>query len=136
MHSYATKGGDADIFSALPLVGAYFSIANDIQNETEKIIVNESLQDGYTKFYNLLTTSSVGRRSGLTGVYVYKEVLQTVIKQGYLSLNLNQITRIGGPVDKFGKDYSSSANRKFDYFLVFPKTKENKVTQFIPLKIY
>jgi RHS repeat-associated protein len=135
MHAYATKGADADIFSSLPLVGGVFSAANDLQDETERIIVNGALQNGYSNFYRLLTASTVGRRSGLTGVYISKDVLQSVVRQGYLDLNLTQIARIGGPVDEFGNDLKSTTPKKYDYFLVFPKTRENKVTQFIPLKI-
>jgi hypothetical protein len=134
VHAYATKGGDADIFSSLPLVGGVFSAANDLQNENEKMIVNYALQNGYSNFFQLLTHSTVGRRSGLTGVYVSTDVLKSVIQQGFLDLNLSQIG-IMGKTDQFGNDLWSPTPKKYDYFLVFPQTKENKITQFIPLKI-
>ena len=134
MHGLVTLGGNADIFSTLPLVGGVFSAANDLQDETEKMIVNNSLQNGYSNFFQLLTHSTVGTRSGLTGVYISKDVLKSVIQQGFLDLNLSQIGRIG-PTDQFGNDLKSSTPKKYDYFLVFPNTRENKITQFIPLKI-
>jgi hypothetical protein len=134
MHAFATKGANADIFSTLPLVGGIFSAANDITDENEKMIVRFALGNGYSDFLQMLTHSTVGSRSGLTGVYLSTDVLKLVIKQGYLDLNLTQVGRIGS-TDALGYDLRASPPVKFDYFLVIPRTRENKVTQFIPLKI-
>jgi hypothetical protein len=91
LHAYATKGGDADIFTSVPVFGGFFGAANDLQDENERIIVKYTLKEGYTNFYQLLTHSVVGKRSGLCGVYVSTDVLKTVFKQGFLDLNLSQI---------------------------------------------
>ncbi len=126
LHAYATKGGDADIFSPIPLIGGFFSASNDMIEENERMIVNFSLQQGYSNFYQMLTGSAVGRKSGLTGVYISKNVLQTVVSQGFLDLHIPQIGK-SGPTDMNGN--------KYDYFLVFPANSGDKVTKFIPLKI-
>lgn len=135
MHAYATKRGDGDIFSGIPLFGSLFSASNDALEEQERLVVNSYLDDGYSGFYDFMKGgSSAARRSGLTGIFVSSDVLKTVVKQAYLDLNS---PLIGNPnrVSKDGYDRSVSPAKQFNFLLVFPSTKDNKITQFVTLPI-
>jgi RHS repeat-associated protein len=135
MHAYATKGGDGDIFSGIPLFGGVFSVSNDMLEEQEKAVVNSYLDDGYSIFYDFMKGGSgAARRSGLSVVYVSSDVLKTVIKQAYLDLNS---PLIGNPsrVSKDGYDRSVSPAKQFNFLLVFPSKNDGKITQFVTLPI-
>lgn len=123
LHAFATNGETVDIFESIPMLGGVFSAANQQMEEVERVIVNASLANGYADFRNLLD-HRVGKASGLTGVYVSHDVLMTILQQGYMSLSSPDVRTI--PVD-------IKTWKKLDYFIVFPETNEDKVTQFIPL---
>jgi hypothetical protein len=133
------NGRQVDI-SALPLpygIDVFLSAANDIQDANERSFMNDMFRLGYKDFSNFLYNSSVGRRysNNMFFVYVSKDVMLQVVKQGYFCMNEHSWGRKG-------VDYSNPTDNKgnkYDYMLVFPIPSldkyNNKISQFGALQI-
>ncbi len=84
----------------------------------------------------MLANSSAGRRSGLTSVWVSEDVYKSVLTQGYFDMSIYKPgTQVLSPTKDNWDNPTNINGVKFSYLLVFPATRESKVTEFLVQKV-
>ena len=129
---------DGNFWAGIPVVGGVFGASGELLNEQEKDLVESGLKMGYKSSVALLAegNSGAGRRSGLTSVWVAEDVLKSVLTQGYFDMSLYKVgTQVLTPTKDNWDNPTNINGVKFSYLLIFPKTRESKVTEFLTWKV-
>ncbi len=127
---------DGNFWAGIPVVGGVFSASGELLDEQEKDLVESTLKMGYTSTVALLANSSAGRRSGLTSVWVSEDVYKSVLTQGYFDMSIYKPgTQVLSPTKDNWDNPTNINGVKFSYLLVFPATRESKVTEFLVQKV-
>lgn len=133
MYEMATGNPNFDPFSSTPIYGAVFSISNDLLEEREKGMLMRQINLGYANAVDFLTNSSIGKRSGIIGVYATEEVFQKIITQGYLDHSLP--LRTASSNRQFQQNPTNENGIKYSYFILFKNTSEERIKEFTVQKI-
>jgi RHS repeat-associated protein len=111
----------------VPFIGAATGlIVDDMVASSDELTIEVAVQQGYLPLARVMN-SSVGRRSGLVGVYVTTETMESILASGGLDLRVHKVGASNGnypdnPVDKTGK--------KYDFFVLYPAGSQNTITNF------
>jgi RHS repeat-associated protein len=118
----------------IPFVGVVLQpIVSDMFQRTDTDLFEDLIKlHGYKGFAAFMRSSS-GRRSNLTGVFVTKEVMESILKTGGLDLRIhNAVNRPGW----FPDTPNGAGAAHQDYFIFYPGSQQGVVKQFgvLPIK--
>jgi len=116
----------------IPILGdASQLIVDDVVANSDEVTLSTAASQGYVPLARVLN-SSVGRRSGLVGVYVSEQTMQAILANGGID------PRIKGIVDPGGvyPDNPQNSGNAVQFFVVFPKQHEGTITNFGVLPIH
>jgi len=110
----------------LPVIGglSQLIIGDEVANSDE-VSLEVAAQSGYVALARMLN-SSVGRRSGLVGVYVSGQTLQAILANGGINSRIQNIVDPGGHYP----DNPQNSIQNINYFVVFPKDSKGTITNF------
>ena len=126
---FGVEGNQSQI--PIPILGdATQLIVDDAVASSDEVVLSTAASQGYVPLARVLN-SSVGRRSGLVGVYVSEQTMQAILANGGID------PRIKGIVDPGGSypDNPQNSNNAVQFFVVFPKQHQGTITNFgvVPL---
>lgn len=127
----AGKGSEAPL--EVPFIGGVTQmLVDDMVKSSDEQIMSVSINQGYQSFARVMN-SSVGRRSGLIGGYVTKEVMQSILNAGGINLKTQKLVNFAGEYP----DNPNQGSAKLGFFIFFPnKGGSTTITSFgvLPIK--
>ena len=116
----------------IPMIGGISQlIVGDAVASSDAIKLDIASKSGYVPLARVLN-SSVGRRSGLVGVYVSEQTLQAILANGGINSSIKNIVDPGG----YYPDNPKIQNGNLNYFVVYPKDSKGNITNFGVMPIH
>ena len=124
------KGSDAPL--EIPFIGATLQIlVDDMVAQSDQAILDVASKQGYVPLARVMN-SSVGRRSGLVGVYATEEVMSAILANGALNTRIHKVSGSNG---SYPDNPTGPTGQKFDYFIILPKNSGQTTSSFGVMRI-
>jgi RHS repeat-associated protein len=116
----------------IPMIGGVSQlIVGDAVANSDEVSLTVAGSQGYIPMARMLN-SSVGRRSGLVGVYVTEETLKAILVNGGIDSRIKGIVNPGGNYP----DNPQNQNGNLNFFVVYPGGSKGTITNFGVMPIH
>ncbi|MGN6495710.1 MAG: DUF6443 domain-containing protein [Agriterribacter sp.] len=121
-----TQGSEAPL--EIPFIGGTLQfLVDDMVANSDQAMLDVASKQGYVSFARVMN-SSVGRRSGLVGVYASEEVMNAILVNGALDTRVHKVS--GATDGKYPDNPVGPSGEKYEYFIILPKSAGQSVSNF------